>query len=100
MSSFEKLESEVNTLKSNLSESNTSRSKLVVGKSKVDEILRAQIIGKKNYGLGYAYGWSNHTDSPGVSSVSIATTDVRAKVIKKGKKHQGLRFANMNQHQL
>lgn len=42
-----RLESEVNSLKSRLFESNTSLRKLVVDKSKIDQDLEAQILGRR-----------------------------------------------------
>lgn len=77
-----KLESNVNTLKSKLSESNTSFRELVVDKSNLHKILGVQIIVKKNYRLSYDNKGTNYTNTLGTSLVSIMANDVRAKVIK------------------
>lgn len=52
------------TLKSNLSKSNTSLTKLVVSKSKFDETLGAQIIGKKSQALDYTSKETNYINTP------------------------------------
>lgn len=44
--------------------------------------MEAQIIGKKNYGLGYASKGTNYTNIPGTSSISTAMKDIKEKIIK------------------
>lgn len=52
----------------------------------LNNILGAQIIGKKNYGLDYARRVTNYINTPRILSISAAINDVMIKIIKHGKK--------------
>lgn len=94
-----KLESNINTLKSNLYKSNTSLRKLFANKLKSDKFLGVQIIRKKNYGLSYAFRETNHINTQRNSLMPKETKHFIEKVIKQGERHQGFGFAKMYQHQ-
>lgn len=67
---------------------------MVIGKSKLVEILEAQTNGKKNYWLGYGSASTNQTNTQRTSSITTAMKDAKAKVIKEDKKQNKIKWTN------